>query len=898
MPWKESLVPASNEYELCVTRLRQLHSRLKKNKELLKDYDNVIKDQINSGIIEAVPELDDDQAPMHFLPHHGVIRSDRETTKLRVVFDGSAKSDKSTASINECLEKGPNLVPHLFDIVVKFRGYPFAVVADIKKAFHQIQINPEDRRMLRFLWFDDIEKDCPQIKQFQFRRLVFGLTPSPAILASTIKHHLSKYEEKEPEVTSLLSSSLYVDDLAGGVFRENETVNLYDKAQEIMKDGGFSLRKWNSNCQSFREKIKLKKIKSAMEAPAEESETAQNLKREESASAKDVKPETEQFVKILGIYWDVIRDEFHYDLSELIEYAEALPATKRSVLKLSAKIFDPIGLLTPFTISMKVLFQCLCVEKVNWDESLEGEALAKWKTFINDLNALKNIRVPRCYANYSPTQSTVCSYQIHGFSDASERAYAAVVYLRTEFSNGETQVNIMTSKTRVAPIKRQSIPRLELLGASLLAQLVHSTQQTIQSVLPIEGTFLWTDSFTTLCWIKNAKAWKPYVQHRVSKIRELSNEANWNFCPGELNPADLPSRGCGGEQLAQNQTWWNGPKFLRLSRDHWPESPQTSALSENKEALQEVVKNPISVTHSLVTTESEDHSVNLSQVIDIERYSSVTRLLRVTAYILRFICNAKKSIPRDLNAQELNQAEMLWVKTVQTASFAKELEFLQSKRGTFPPVYVTQFNLFLNDQQIIRCKGRVSNAPLSEESKNPILLPSKHPLTNLIIQDVHSKIKHSGIKDTLTTIRERFWVPRGREAVKRILRKCVTCRRVEGAPYRPPTTPDLPMERVSLDPPFAHTGLDFIGPLYIHNGKSSKEKGSDKVYICLFTCASTRAIHLELTPSLSVESFLLAFRRFVNRQGLPVTLLSDNAKTFRSASKDIRKIRRGYAILN
>ncbi|KAL9961132.1 hypothetical protein ACROYT_G030023 [Oculina patagonica] len=640
-----------------------------------------------------------------------------------------------------------------------------------------------------------------------------------------------------------------------------------------------------------------------MEAPAEESETAQNLKREESASAKDVKPETEQFVKILGIYWDVIRDEFHYDLSELIEYAEALPATKRSVLKLSAKIFDPIGLLTPFTISMKVLFQCLCVEKVNWDESLEGEALAKWKTFINDLNALKNIRVPRCYANYSPTQSTVCSYQIHGFSDASERAYAAVVYLRTEFSNGETQVNIMTSKTRVAPIKRQSIPRLELLGASLLAQLVHSTQQTIQSVLPIEGTFLWTDSFTTLCWIKNAKAWKPYVQHRVSKIRELSNEANWNFCPGELNPADLPSRGCGGEQLAQNQSWWNGPKFLRLSRDHWPESPQTSALSENKDALQEVVKNPVSVTHSLVTTESKDHSVNLSQVIDIERYSSVTRLLRVTAYVLRFIRNAKKSVSnretpkspeqssrKELNAQELNQAEMLWIKTVQTASFAKELEFLQSKRGTFPPVYVTQFNLFLNDQQIIRCKEGVSNAPLSEESKNPILLPSKHPLTNLIIQDVHSKIKHSGIRDTLTTIRERFWVPRGREAVKRILRKCVTCRRVEGAPYRPPPTPDLPMERVSLDPPFAHTGLDFIGPLYIHIGKSSKEKGSDKVYICLFTCASTRAIHLELTPSLSVESFLLAFRRFVNRQGLPVTLLSDNAKTFRSASKDIRKI--------
>ena len=186
---------------------------------------------------------------------------------------------------------------------------------------------------------------------------------------------------------------------------------------------------------------------------------------------------------------------------------------------------------------------------------------------------------------------------------------------------------------------------------------------------------------------------------------------------------------------------------------------------------------------------------------------------------------------------------MLWIKNGQTASFAEEIEFLQSKRGTFPPVYDTQFNLFLDDQQIIRYTGRVSNAPRPEESKNPSLLSSKYQLTNLILQNVHSKIKHGGIKDTLTTIRQRFWVPRGREVVNQILRKCAICKRV-GAPYRPPRTPDLPMERVSLDPPFAHTGLDFIGPLYIRDGKSSKEKSSDKVYICLFACTSTRAIHL------------------------------------------------------
>ena len=199
-----------------------------------------------------MPEDDDGQGPTHYLPHHGVIRQDRETTKLRVAFDGSAKTDKSSASINECLEKGPNLIPHLFDVVIKFRSYPMAVVADIEKAFHQIQIKPADRRMLRFLWFDNIGKEIPDIKQYQFRRLVIGLTSSPAILASTIKHHLDKSVEKELDVTFLLDSSLYS---AGGVSNDKETENLYDKAQAIMKEGGFTLRKWNSNSQSFRKRI-------------------------------------------------------------------------------------------------------------------------------------------------------------------------------------------------------------------------------------------------------------------------------------------------------------------------------------------------------------------------------------------------------------------------------------------------------------------------------------------------------------------------------------------------------------------------------------------------------------------------------------------------------------------
>ena len=190
-----------------------------------------------------------------FLPHHAVVRQDKETSKVRVVFDGSAKSSKDDLSLNECLEKGPNLVPNLFDTIVKFRGYPVGLVGDVGKAFHQILIAPDDRKMLRFLWFDDVFKDNPTIKQYQFRRLPFGLTPSPAILSTIIHHHLSLSDQKESEIASLLQDCLYVDDVAGGAYDDDEAEEVYHTSQHIMNTGGFKLRKWHSNSPYVRDLI-------------------------------------------------------------------------------------------------------------------------------------------------------------------------------------------------------------------------------------------------------------------------------------------------------------------------------------------------------------------------------------------------------------------------------------------------------------------------------------------------------------------------------------------------------------------------------------------------------------------------------------------------------------------
>ena len=205
--------------------------------------------------------------------------------------------------------------------------------------------------------------------------------------------------------------------------------------------------------------------------------------------------------------------------------------------------------------------------------------------------------------------------------------------------------------------------------------------------------------------------------------------------------------------------------------------------------------------------------------------------------------------------------------------------------------------MYIDEQSLIRCAGRIKNAQLPDSTKCPVLLPKNHHFTNLIIQDVHRRKSYSGINQTLSSLREKFWVIRGREIVKKNVRRCVVCKRIEGRPYNPQLRPDLPSFRVDEAPPFAYTGLDFLGPLYVSKRRdTSNACSADKTYVCLCTCAPTRAIHLELTPDLTAPSFLRSFRRFVSRFGLPATLISDNAKTFTSASREVRNIIRSVEV--
>ena len=380
---------------------------------------------------------------------------------------------------------------------------------------------------------------------------------------------------------------------------------------------------------------------------------------------------------------------------------------------------------------------------------------------------LNEIRIPRCYFRSTPVE-----VQVHGFSDASNSAYAAVLYLRSVYDDGRILVRLVASKSRVAPIKKQTIPRLELLGTVLLARLVNKFTSAIKSLISIN----WTDSTTALCWIQNERIWKQYVQHRVEEIRSLTHKQLWRHCPGELNPADIPSRGQNAEKLSLNSMWWNGPSFLNCPETEWPKI--RIMQEETEHVLQEAKRNTPEITHSMVNASSDESATNLWDIIDSTRYSSLMKLLRVTAFVMKFISNFmnrsktkqnRDSVKVEVNASNINDAEVLWIKSIQANSFGNEIRYLKRKTTECitEPKYVKQFGLYLDERGIIRCRGRIGNSTLSPNCKYPILLPSKHHFVTLLIEHTHKfTVLHDGIRDTLTALRDRFWIIRGHESVK------------------------------------------------------------------------------------------------------------------------------------
>ena len=432
-----------------------------------------------------------------------------------------------------------------------------------------------------------------------------------------------------------------------------------------------------------------------------------------------------------------------------------------------------------------------------------------------------------------------------------------------------------------------------------MVKLVENISNIIQQSLK-EHTihrYYWVDSMAVLCWVKNVKPWTQYVRNRINIILQKSNRVEWFYCPGPLNPADLPSRGK-NKNISNNPLWLEGSLFLKSESSEWPSPPCEYEL-ETPLALKEQVKSEPKITHAMSVLNNKS-MLCMEKVIDLARFSNKGKLIRCIGWVLRFIANlksARKKCDLDvepiLNVSELQEAEKLLLKSIQNEHFSKEIHYLSLResvrRGMKTPLYVSQFNLYLDEDEILRCRSRIGKSTISDCSKRPILLPSKNRFSELVIAECHDKVFHNGTVDTLNCLRQRYWVLRGREQVKRFVRRCTLCKKLEGLPFNTVYNPELPSFRVDEAPPFSNVGIDMAGPLLV---KGNDKGDTSKSYVCLFTCAATRAVHLELVTSLSVETFICAFRRFCARRGLPTLIITDNAKMFKSASKEVKRLLR------
>ena len=767
LPWKESMPCLPDNYMLCCKRLTGLLKRLNQNPQLLLQYDGVIRDQIKQGIVEVVPNPQDSEGRVHYLPHHPVIRYDKETTKLRIVYDASARAEGP--SLNDCLYTGPNFGQVILDILLRFRLHEIALVGDVEKAFLMISVSKPDRDALRFLWINDVDEPQSDITVLRFTRVVFGVSASPFLLNATIDHHMKKFESTDGEFVKRFRRSVYVDDLTAGSHDVDDAYEFYIKSKLRMAEGGFNLRKFATNSPELRQRIsdsertQCDSLKSPPEA------------RKQTQPRAPVRESGEQ--QVLGVHWNIGSDQLIFDISSISQAMTDSQPTKRNTVSLATRFFDPLGVMTPISVRFKLLFQRICEAGLNWDQPLNGQLLADWRELASDLEHMPPITIPRYCIQES--YNLVQSYSLQGFCDASQRAYAAVVYLRVKTAS-DIFNQFLCAKTRIAPLKKITIPRLELLSALLLSRLISSVTCALEPEIDISEVLCHTDSQVALYWIQGKdKEWKQFVQNRVMEIRALVPCAKWRHCPGSKNPADIPSRGVAPAEFRTKQNlWMHGPTSLEDSPQL--ESPPEECVAELK------TRHSTKATTNLYSTVKE-------LMISSKKYSSLKKLLRVTAYVFKFIQLTRphrgassQQTSRALITEDMEAALSYWLRISQlTLPHMDKFE-----------VWRQQFGLFKDENGLWRCGGRLNNSDASFSTKHPVFLNKDHHLTYLIVKDCHERIMHGGDKATLTELRSKYWIVGGRQLVRKILHYCVTCRRFQSKPYQPPPAPPLPEFRV------------------------------------------------------------------------------------------------------
>jgi len=837
LPFRESVTKLGESLDIALRRFLALERKLNANESLKKDYVKFMEEYQSLGHMSPVDSYDTKKH--YFLPHHAVIKNDSATTKLRVVFDGTCRTT-SNLSLNDVLLKGPVIQEELVTLLARFRTHKYVITADIKQMYRQVLIDEKHRDYQLILWRPSTNE---KIQIYRLNTITYGTVPA-SFLATGCLYKLAEEELiNHPGAAEIIQNDFYMDDLLSGANTIQDTIRIRDDVINILRKGGFELRKWAANYPILLEGI-----------------LGSNSNEKNLIMELDNGP-----TKILGLIWNPKEDLLQYKVTP---YESGSVINKRKILSDIASIYDPLGLIGPIITRAKLFLRTLFCKKYDWDESLPEAIKDEWITYRTNLYSLRQVNIPRSLI----IDDGIKEIQVHGFSDASIEAYGACLYLRVTYSTGEVEVRLITAKSRVAPLKALSIPRLELCAAVLLCRLSNKIVKKLK--LNISRCYWWTDSTIVIAWISSPSAnWNVFVSHRVGEIQELTSAHEWRHVKSDDNPADVISRGRDPSLLRNEKIWWEGPTWLKKVENHWPPMSEVDKKGEVPEMRK---------TTNLLSTVSNDWSV-------IERSSSWMKLLRIIAYCLRLRClKVKNTGP--IQTDEITKATQCIVKAVQVQYWSEEIVDLKTKGQVSTKSKIFRLCAFLDQNQILRVGGRLKNTDaLDSFQRHPMLIPQSCHISKLIFRNAHEKTMHGGPAAMLAYVRERFWPIHGRNMAKKVFYECVSCFRTKPVTVQPKMG-DLPKQRIEPSRPFSVCGIDFAGPFMI-KGSLRRNAPITKGYLCVFICFATKAIHLELVCDLSMQAFLNALKRFTSRRGLCSDLYSDNATNFVGANRKLSELK-------
>ncbi|XP_065095606.1 uncharacterized protein LOC135717443 [Ochlerotatus camptorhynchus] len=846
--WRKDNVNFPDSFQMAVSRLRGLEKRLAKDPELRRRVNEQIESYEQKQYVCKVSseELENTNPErVWFLPL-GVVTNPKKPNKIRMVWDAAAKA--GGVSFNDMLLKGPDLLVSLVEVLLRFREGKIAVCSDIREMFLRILIREADKWSQCFLWRSSPEDE---VQVYVINVAMFGATSSPCTAHFVKNKNALDYVELYPRAVDAIINNHYVDDFLDSVNSVEEAVQLVEQVQLIHAAAGFEFGKILSNSQDVLDRL---------------GETG-------SSACKSLNLDKDEvYERVLGVVWVPSADHFTFDQTGLKEVlgSNGVVPTKRQVLRTVMKLYDPLGFVAHFVVQGKILMQEIWRMGTNWDEPIEEQLHDLWSRWIELYETINEVEVPRCFFGHLLPKE-VGEIEIHVFTDASVTACACVVYLRLSV-NGGSWCSLVAAKTKVAPLRALSIPRLELQAAMMGSRLLQNVCSAL--TLNIRKRFLWTDSATVLAWLRSdSRRYHQFVSFRVGEILSLTSVDEWHYVPSKLNVADDATKWNSGPSFDPDNRWFQGPTFLRDAKEQWPR--ESAVVVDKTDAASEELR-------MVAVHQTAD------EVVVVERFSKWNRLVRTMANVHRAVRIWKRTMYEESRRQGLDRDDFvkakdtLW-RQAQAHAYSEEVHELTNGYSVGKRSSLHSLVPFLDEYGVVRVGGRIGSAPhIPYAAKHPVVLPRDHRITFLLVDSFHQRFLHANGETVCNEIRQEYYIHKLRVLVRKVGRSCQYCKVKKAVPV-PPMMGPLP--RVRLTPfvrPFTYVGVDYMGPFEVKVGRSVVKR-----WMCLFTCLTVRAVHLELVHSLSSIACVMAFRRFVARRGAPLEVFSDNGTNFVGANRQL-----------